>query len=228
MDSVVQNSASAAIAVIWMTTIGFIVYRYRGPFIARKLAKNADIRSQRLVGAALLGVLPAIIMVLKYELPLLEYGLGLPRFVSNKAWAGGVLIIAVPLIYRQAQKATYWKHYPELKLESWNRKTQVSNALSWSIYLLAYEFLFRGLLLMSLDAWLGTWPAVSIMAAMYVLAHVDKSQEETFGSLAMSIIFAFAALGTESIWLPWIMHSIIAIASDTFAVRANPKIRCVL
>jgi membrane protease YdiL (CAAX protease family) len=226
LDPLVQNIESPALAAVWLTTITFLIYRYRGAHLTRRFLGNADIRRQRVIGAILLGLLPGIILVLGFDLNLADHGLATPQFVSKGAWSVGILLIAVPLIHRQAQKETYWEHYPELRNEFWSKKTTFSNALSWMIYLLAYEFLFRGLLLMSLNAWLGQEAAISIMAAMYVLSHVDKSQEETFGSLAMSVVFALAALGTNSIWLPWFMHCTIAIASDTFSMRANPKMKC--
>ena len=226
MDPLVQNIKSPALAAVWLTTVTFLIYRYRGAQLAQRVLGNGDIRRQRIIGAVLLGLLPGIALVFGFDLDLCDHGLAIPHYASKGAWSVGVLLIAIPLIYQQAQKETYWEHYPELRHERWSKKTTISNAASWMIYLLAYEFLFRGLLLMSLDAWLGQEAAITIMAAMYVLSHVDKSQEETFGSLAMSVVFALAALGTNSIWLPWLMHCTIAIASDTFSVRANPKTRC--
>jgi len=166
-------------------------------------------------------------MIFGFKISMNHHGLGMPIRAGYGAWSASVVFIALPLIYWQAHKETYWEHYPELKGSTWTRKMRLSNAISWIVYLFAYELLFRGVLLMTLDAWLGHWAAISVMAAMYILSHVDKAREETFGSIPMSILFAWAALGTNSIWLPWIMHCSIAIASDSFSMRANPKIKCV-
>ena len=210
-----------AMAVIWISTINFVIYRYRGERIASRLVAGADIRHQRIIGSILLGIIPAVSLVLVYDANLLALGLGVPRVSLTGFAYAGVLLIAVPLIHRQAQNESYWSHYPELRLEPWSRHIWLSNAATWALYLLAYELLFRGLLLMSLQQWLGTWPAIGIVTAMYVLSHVDKSAEETFGTIPMSIIFAGAALSTDSIWLPWMIHVSIAVASDSFAVRAK-------
>lgn len=204
--------------------MAFVVYRYLGHRIARLFFPEADIRHQRLIGALSLGLVPTMVLFLSHGVDVREFGLALPTANLTALLCAGTLLIALPLIYRQAQTPSYQDQYPELRGVDWTRSLQLRNAISWGAYLFAYELLFRGLLLMSLFNWLGTWPAITIMAAMYVLSHVDKSADETFGTIPMSIVFAFAALSTESIYLPWLMHWAIAVASDTFAMRASAKV----
>ena len=93
------------------------------------------------------------------------------------------------------------------------------NAATWTLYLLGYEFFFRGFLLFAVaDAW-GVWAGVCATTLAYVYAHLPKNADETIGTIPMGVVFALGALWSGGIWAPWLAHVIIANTSDLLASR---------
>jgi len=181
------------------------------------------ILAQRLGGAALLGLLPGLLLVVTgralegYGLGWGQWSAGVPLFV--------VTVVALPLIFAQSRSRSTWAHYPELRLAVWTPRTRALNVASWAIYLVAYELLFRGFLLFSLALWIGPWPAVGVMTAMYVLAHLGKAPGEAYGCIPMGLLFGWTALVAGSIWPGVAAHIAIAVFNDWAVIRHDPARR---
>ncbi len=190
---------------------------------ARGKTELGAVLAQRLTGAGLLGLLPALLLVATGR-PLVEYGLGWGQW-SAAAPLGVVVAIALPLIFIQSRHPSTWGVYPELRVALWTPRIRCSNVLSWSAYLVAYELLFRGVLLFSAAYWLGAWPAVGIMTAMYVLAHLGKPPGEAYGCIPMGLLFGWTALVSGSIWPGVAAHVVIAVFNDWAVIRHDPARR---
>ena len=104
-------------------------------------------------------------------------------------------------------------------------KTPVSpNTVTWFGFLLAYEFLFRGILFFSVyKAW-GFWPSVSINSVIYALVHFPKSTRETLGAIPFGFLMCYITYATGSIWAAFGIHLVMAIANDYFAGMAHKEL----
>jgi membrane protease YdiL (CAAX protease family) len=123
-----------------------------------------------------------------------------------------------PFLWLSAGTAKSQAVRPEVRADEWTADIRVRNALSWGVYLLAYEGVFRGVLLLGLAPSLGGWTSASVVTAMYALFHLGKPWDETAGSLPVGLVLAAMALRTHTFVGPFVAHWMIAVGSDTWAV----------
>ncbi|MBU8897146.1 CPBP family intramembrane metalloprotease [Corallococcus sp. M34] len=176
----------------------------------------------RLVSGVLLGLVP--LLLVRALLPGNEHDFGLT--LTRPGWsllftAGGIAaaLSAEYLGYRVWPAA--FALYPEIKVSPpWPVQLHALNLLGWMLYLAGYELLFRGLMLFPLARAFGSWPAIAITTALYAYAHVPKSPQETVSTFLLGYYFGAAALFTDSIVSPFLIHVLIACSSEGFALLA--------
>jgi membrane protease YdiL (CAAX protease family) len=178
---------------------------------------------QRLSGAVLFGLLPLAIAAVLLPEPVTHYGLqGDP--LRSVSCAAGILAVTLPVILVASRKPGFRDHYPEIRRGHWDGSARARSALTWCIYLLAYEFFFRGFLLFSLADAFGPWPAIAITTLAYVLAHLPTNRDEAVATIPMGVVFGAAALWCGGMWPAFLAHAVIANASDVLASRQDLKI----
>lgn len=85
------------------------------------------------------------------------------------------------------------------------------------IYMLGWEFLWRGYMLFGLKVKLGYY-AVFVQMIPFFILHKGKPELELFGSILAGIILGIQALRSGSFIYAWILHSIIMISIDIISV----------
>lgn len=201
----------------------FALHHYRAHPAALRaryaLDLPAAVHASRLISALLLGLAPALIAHL-LDHPITP-ALTLPHPAATALGALALAALALPAVALAARRPDFTDHYPQVRDRPWTPRLALHNALSWAIYLIAYEYFFRGLLLFALAARLDPWTAIALTTLAYVLAHLPKPGRETAGTLPMGIAFAAVTLATGSIWAAVISHWLIANTSDLLAARAG-------
>ena len=87
-------------------------------------------------------------------------------------------------------------------------------ALLRIIFLVVYEWFFRGLLLISFAAWLGINRSIIINIFLYVLMHFHKNKKEMIGCIPLGLLFCAFTIWWQSIWPAIIFHLQIAIINE--------------
>ena len=134
-------------------------------------------------------------------------------FIWTYADTKYTLILAALLIPLGAINAKGKDHlviYPQVRMQKWNATEYNFNILSWGVYLLGYEFLFRGILFLGILPFVGLYPAVCINTVLYALAHLYKGKKETLGSIPLGIVLCIITAQTETIWTAFAVHWIMA------------------
>lgn len=179
--------------------------------------------ASKLWGAFLFGVVPAVILGLLGRDPI-AVALRPPGLVPLVIVAGVAGLLVLPLIVLSARRLTQSESVPQLRRARMTPEFIVASAGVWALYLLGYEFLFRGFLLVPLvEAW-GVWPALAASTGFYALAHLHKDPAEALGAIPMGLVFGLMALYTGGIWAPWLLHLAILLTHENVAARANPSI----
>jgi membrane protease YdiL (CAAX protease family) len=174
---------------------------------------------QRLSGVLLLGIIPGIIVSWQHPDLLQSMGMTNPGFIRHWPWYLSGMLLMFLLSSMGARQADTQARYPELPLREWTGRLFMVNALGWLLYLAAYEFLFRGILLFGTFQSFGYWPAVAINIAIYAFAHVWKGWPETLGSVFFGLIASVATLETGSWWLPFAAHAVTSINTEYQCIR---------
>ena len=116
-------------------------------------------------------------------------------------------------------------YYPEVRARQWSRRLIAFNSLMWGVYLAAYEFLFRGFLLVNCSNAMGVWPAIAITTALSSATHMPKGPKESFGTIPFSIVLCLSVLHTGAIWAAFTIHVILALSNDLWALHFQPEMQ---
>ena len=85
---------------------------------------------------------------------------------------------------------------------------------SWILYVLAYEFIFRGFLLFISLELLPRQQAVLMNVFLYGILHFHKGITEVMLSLPFGLILCMMTLHTGSIWCAFLIHSTLAVTMN--------------
>lgn len=132
-------------------------------------------------------------------------------------------LILIPLGAFNAKNKSHLAQYPQVRMTIWNRLEYVSNISSWGLYLLGYEFLFRGILFLGLIPFTGLYPAIAINTTLYAIAHLYKGKKETIGSIPLGIVFCLITYQTQTIWTAFAVHWIMASNNFIWSHYYNSK-----
>ncbi len=153
------------------------------------------------------------------------YGVGLVNVGKSLIW---ILALGSGIILFQslfARNPVNLRHYPQIRIPVWTVSLIVKNSLLWFIYLLSYEFMFRGFLLFGTVGALGVWPAILVNTMIYSLSHLPRGARVTILAIPFGILICYLTLKTGTIWVALFLHLILAVSNDIFSIIANPEMK---
>lgn len=177
---------------------------------------------QRLLGCTLYGLLPALIIVLVFQRPLAHYGFSTENMMKSILWWIPMAALVVFLTFIGARNKKSLAMYPQIRVSKWNRGLLLLSALSWSAYIVGYEFLFRGYLLFSCLESFGYWPAIIINISLYSLFHIYKGSREAIGSVFFGFLLCYLTLHLGSFWFAIFIHVTMALSNEWFSLGFQP------
>ncbi len=218
------------VAVVW-SAVGFSAYIFlsRNTSLVRKLWKakpNLDSQAkeivfQRLWGFLFLGVFPVIFILFFPEKGLKDFGLGCSWQTAPPWWVIVILVIILIAGFYSSKQAGNLAMYPQIRIQQWSPGLLSLSGFSWVVFLLGYEFLFRGFLLYASLAVMDVWPAIALNCALYALAHLYKGPGETFGAIPLGILLCYLTILTGNIWTAVGIHSVMALSNEWWSIKAN-------
>lgn len=221
------------IVVITLTTIAYCSYYFIAfsekafLWIAKRLKfKNNPVAKfcfQKLSGFIFLGLLPALFIIIFLNKSPFQYGFMGKIGIETVYWILVTSLIIIPINFFIAGKPENLKQYPQIRINNWSKSTFLVDGAGWFMYLLAYEYLFRGVLLVGVYPTLGMMNAIVIGTSIYALAHIHKGSKETFGSIPVGLLVCFITFETGSIWASFFIHLVMALSNEFFAFYRNPK-----
>lgn len=179
--------------------------------------------AQRLLGFTLFGPLAALFAHQLLPVTWDQWGLLLQQPSATLSWIVGLLLIIIPANFFIARSAQNQAAYPQVRYRSWSPGFFLVNALTWVLYLLGYEFLFRGLLLFPLIEVLGLWSSIGLNVTLYAIVHAPKGWREVIGAVPFGIVLCMATYETGSFWAAFTAHGVQAVVNEFFSIQANPR-----
>ena len=224
---------SEPVIIVFAVTILYLIYHFGGEALLTVTHSESGVREKyqvrrvfykRLFGAGLLGFALAVVVLFFSSKPFYEYGLAGGKPLESWLFIIGLSAVTLPMAYLNARNPRMRAAYPQIRSRRWGLKLLLLNVTTWGIYLLAYEYCFRGVLLVLLANHIGSWPAIALMTAIYVMVHLPKGWQECIGTLIGGVLFGAAALYTGAIWASFGAHLIIAVGNDLFAAQRDPEV----
>jgi membrane protease YdiL (CAAX protease family) len=215
------------ISAMMVATFGFIFYHYVSESaLISKLLKSSKgeplyVLFQRFLGVFIFGIIPISIILFSGTKDLSAFAVAAP-VPETYFWTIILSAAVVAINYFNSQTPANREMYPQIRREVWSLPLVILSTLSWIIYLLSYEFLFRGFLFFASINLLGLWPAIMINTAIYSLVHLPKGIKETFGAIPFGILLCYLTFRTGSIWVAVFTHVSMAVSNEWLSIRAHP------
>lgn len=222
------------LAVLGWSLFGFLGYwwaHYHAGFQAwveekwpGDCGKVIRIVAVKVWGLFVLGGIPAAMLMAQFGLSLADLGVAWPSQWPTHVMLAWSALIAGTLVMTVVGEKEVAKNYPQMKARVWSASTLGWSALGWMCYLAGYEVMFRGYLLFPLAAMLGVWPAIGISTMIYTVMHFHKGMGETLACLPAGVLICWITLQTESVFLAWAGHAVVALFNTTYQVLRRPEI----
>lgn len=224
------------IAVTWCI-LGFAIYYFLSnnkAFAVRigKLSRKFDSQGnqvllQRMLGLLLLGIFSMLIIILNPGHKPLDYGLTISFLAAPPWWSYLVIPVILVMGIIAARQNGNLELYPQIRSRNWTPSMIAISSMSWVLFLIGYEFLFRGFLLhASLDI-MDAGPAIALNCALYAFAHFYKGPGETFGAIPVGVVLCYLTIVTGNIWCAVAIHAIMALSNEWFSLYFHPEMEIV-
>jgi len=225
-----------AIAAVFSVILLFLLYYYTAD---RKIIGKRVIRpvfpsisepvtsflSYKLSGILFTGVIPVILFLWILKLTPSRVGFIAGRTSSYCYLILVLLLDTLVISYYSSKSPQIRARSPELRMKDWYPRHVILSAGAWVIYLLGYEFLFRGVLwFICIDAF-GFWPALAVNVVLYSLVHLPQGIRMAIGTIPVGILFCLLASLTGSFLPAFIIHSFIAVSTEIFSLYHEPEVR---
>lgn len=222
------------IALTW-TSMGFAIYFFlaRNTSLSQKIwithphlnSQTKEVILQRLWGLIFLGLVPIMFIALWPRARLFNYGLNFSFISPLPWWIIAVIVFIIIVGFFTASKPGNLAVYPQIRSKQWTPGMLTLSGITWLVFLLGYEFLFRGFLLFASVAVMDEWAAIALNCALYAFAHLYKGPGETFGSIPVGILLCYLTLLTGNIWTALILHSVMALSNEWWSIRAHQNMK---
>ncbi|MBU0561785.1 MAG: CPBP family intramembrane metalloprotease [Bacteroidetes bacterium] len=158
-------------------------------------------------------ILPVLIIKFYFKEQISSFGISIGDFKAGLKISGVFIAIMLPVVLLISQLPEFSKSYPHLQAAKSDWQVFIVYELFLLLYLIAWEFIWRGYMLFGLEKQFGFY-AVFIQMIPFVILHNGKPFLETFSAIFGGIALGILALRTRSILYPLIVHFIAIFSLD--------------
>ncbi len=188
------------IVVICFATLFIILHSYR------------EIENFWISSFIYFGIFPVLTILIFLRKNPLDFGL---RLGNYKLWLPYVLIflaIAIPILYFSSDMSSVQGYY-----RSGRNFDLLKYALQMGVYMLGWEFLFRGFMLFGLKEKFKEG-SIIIQMIPFVLLHFGKPEIETISTIFTGLLWGYICYRGKSFWPAFIMHIVVNISNKAFVL----------
>lgn len=182
---------------------------------------------KRLLGVIIYGGLPLLAIIFIADFHLHDFGFRRTPGISSWMWVAILSVAIIAVNYFNAPNKANLAMYPQIRIPLWNTSTLIISAITWMLYLAAYEFMFRGFLLYALYEELGMIAAIAINTSIYSLVHIPKGKAEALGAIPLGILLCYLTLITGNLLIAFLVHVVMALSNEWFSLRVHPEMKVV-
>jgi membrane protease YdiL (CAAX protease family) len=226
---ITENLSVSGLVTIILVCLLFLLYHLIN---IQKLAIRFSLRSgqspvflffaEKIKGLILFGVIPFLLIAAVSGLKTAENTL-----TSGNSWRYWyILLIFLPVIsflsFNFSKKKTIRERYPRTARKKWTLKYCIIFISGWIIYILGYEFLFRGVLWQVCYKAFGFWVAIAVNVVIYAAVHLDQGLLMSLRAIPFGILLCLITFLTGSFLFAFLIHSWMASNYQTFLIYNDP------
>jgi len=118
-----------------------------------------------------------------------------------------------------APRQTSLEQYPDVRIRFWPTKTLILSAGWWIVYICAFEFFYRGLLLQSfLFNFNNEALAIGASTSLYCLSQYFRRNRVSFFTIIYGIGACYVTLRTQSIFPAIITHVTLSLLMEWLSI----------
>lgn len=188
------------IVVICFATLFMILHSYR------------EIENFWISSFIYFGIFPVLTILIFLRKNPLDFGL---RLGNYRLWLPYVLIflaIAIPILYFTSDMSSVQGYY-----RSHRNFDLLKYVLQMGVYMLGWEFLFRGFMLFGLKEKFKEG-SIIIQMIPFVLLHFGKPEIETISTIFTGLLWGYICYRGKSFWPAYIMHIVVNISNKAFVL----------
>lgn len=224
ISSLDKKVVTVLLSVIILQTISwyYASAKFFGQNFQKYLLNNPDVNLYRFLywffsDTVVLLFIPILIIIFLIKEKPSNYGL---KVGDSKIGIKAVIIFSVFIIiinWFVSSLTGFENTYPLLEdiLYSWRIFLYYEAALF--IYLIAWEFIWRGFLQFGLEEKFGIY-AILVQTMPFVILHNGKPPLETFAAIFGGIILGYLAYRTRSIFYGVLIHFVMLFSLDLFVI----------
>ncbi|MCX5858503.1 MAG: type II CAAX endopeptidase family protein [Proteobacteria bacterium] len=126
--------------------------------------------------------------------------------------------ILLPLLYLTSLNPEFPTEYPLAPLAAQGVRGFILWELTYLVYYLGFEFIFRGYMQLGLLKRLGPFLAIMAQTIPSTIVHWGKPEGETIAAIVAGLAFGALAIRTRSILWGLLVHYFVGIATDFFCL----------
>ncbi len=212
----------------------YLYYYFAGGFLVQKFFPDTVSAKDQVTiflfkkvsGFIFLGLIPSLYYCFFISGNVLsEFGFRFSGLTDNALLLAGLSLLVLGVIFLVNKFNGPVKDKPQIRLEKWTGGVFLLNCLGWIIYLVGYETLFRGVLLISCYHAFGMPVAIAINLAIYSAIHMVNGKGEALGALVFGFISCLLTIKTGTILISIILHIVLALSTDYFAIVYSPAMQ---
>lgn len=162
-------------------------------------------------------IVPVLIIKLFIKEHLQDYGLKKGDHKTGIKYSLIFLAIMIPIIWFVSTSSEFIQTYPQLNDAKYSWGLFLIFETGILLYMVAWEFIWRGFLLFGLEAKFGYY-AVLFQMIPFVILHNGKPAIETFGAIIAGLALGILALRTRSILYCIITHAGVMFFIDLVSI----------
>lgn len=146
-----------------------------------------------------------------------DVGISLGNVKRGVTWIAASTIVMLPALVICARMPQFQSYYPFYAPARHSLTAFVELAIGMTLYMLGWEFLFRGFMLFSLKRQIGLL-AIVIQAIPFWLAHIGKPKVEFMSALPGGLIAGLMAWHCDSFLPLFVIHLVINLLFNALVI----------
>jgi len=158
-------------------------------------------------------ILPFFIIKVLLREKIKDYGIKFGDYKAGLIITLIFLAIMIPLVWIASSTSEFSRTYPHLSSVKNSWIVFMIYELGMFIYMISWEFIWRGFMLFGLEKKFGYY-SVLIQMIPFLILHNGKPSAETFGAIIAGIALGILALRTRSIFYCVVAHASVMFSID--------------
>ncbi|MBK6914312.1 MAG: CPBP family intramembrane metalloprotease [Ignavibacteriales bacterium] len=162
-------------------------------------------------------IIPVLIVKLILKEKLNNFGFQVGDYKTGLKYSFLFILFMIPLIWFVSGSQSFASTYPHLQMARSNWSIFILYETGMLIYMIAWEFIWRGYMLFGLKEKFGYY-AILIQMIPFLILHNGKPVLETFGAIFGGIALGILAWRTASFYYCVIIHMAVMFTIDFISV----------